>query len=380
MSETVYHFSDKIYYNPDTMAAAMKKLKEIQQFEDITDYGMLKNDLAKSCSSKRYYMHVYKPSIDSTYFTDVATTTLAYNIWIFYNKFNQEFPEGTIEDVQNYFIHGSHDLSKDEKNTHKYNDLDIFDSELFIADALYAYYNEYEIITNPDKISELAGKASSELGDNVIMLEKSEMINGEKIKFYYLGTDFYDISGYLLQHDYNAAFLADRIPGNIFDALDKHYDDEGETGDEIITISNSYYESYCTFNDNWAAYADYNGYIVVKDNYFTETICHEFGHLFDDLSMIELGAISLYGGDYDNFGLFGKWDKLAKKYADDIYTIRVGANIGCGYSEKEMLEQHNEFFAEAFQLYFYSEETRAALPVEIRDRIEYEINKYASAK
>ena len=117
-----------------------------------------------------------------------------------------------------------------------------------------------------------------------------------------------------------------------------------------------------------------DGYIGVYGDNFTETICHELGHLFDKLN-VEFIFGNPWSPDYNKFNL-GVWDKLTEEYADEIYSIRIGADIGCGYSVEGMYDKHTEFYAEAFQLYFYSPETRAALPEEVRERIEWELEEY----
>ena len=52
------------------------------------------------------------------------------------------------------------------------------------------------------------------------------------------------------------------------------------------------------------------------------------------------------------------------------------SEINCGYIPDAMREKHTEFYAEAFQLYFYSPETRAALPKAVREEIERELEMY----
>lgn len=372
---TEYYYSDTISYNPDIVSNAMRALKEIQLYEDTADYAKLKNDLTINCTSKRYFMHKHNNLIDSTYYTDVATTTLAYNIWIFYNKFNDSFDNDIISDVNNYFIYGSHDLSNDSFSFFggATGDMDLFESDLFIGDALYAYYNEYEIIDNENRYEDLMNRIDADVDDEYVIFRKVEYINGERMEFYYVGVNFYDISSQMLHHEYNSNFLAERFDGEILDAISDHY----PIGDEIIIVSNECRRDIEEENSTTAAYAAFpEGYIVVYNDCFTETICHEFGHLFDDLNMVDLILGLTYSPDYNN-GNFGKWDKLTEEYAEAIYSIRIGADIGCGYSVEGMYDKHYEFYAEAFQLYFYSPETRAALPEVVRERIEWELEEYA---
>jgi len=150
----------------------------------------------------------------------------------------------------------------------------------------------------------------------------------------------------------------------------------GKSGNnDIIMLGSEFYERKVTDPNSFAAYTWRKGNIVVKDNYFCDSIIHELGHKFDDTNMIDIGDGYL-NFDYSWLNI-GIWDKLAIKYAENIETIRIGADISCGYSTSDLLKKHNEFYAEAFQLYFYSPETRAALPEAVRNRIETEINKWA---
>ena len=69
-------------------------------------------------------------------------------------------------------------------------------------------------------------------------------------------------------------------------------------------------------------------------------------------------------------------DTVKEKYADDIYTIRVNNGLIVGYSPDKTREFDCEFYAEAFRMYFYSPETKAALSSAVRVAIEKEIFTY----
>ena len=362
-------------YDYESLTNAMYCLLKMQELEDKKDFGKIKNEY----QSKRYTAPVYRNNIDCTFYTDMATSTLGYTIWYIRNisENSDWFPDDMEHLLARYYDDGSHDLVNDSEGEYAdfEGDMNIFDADIFTYEALYAYYNEFELVTG-DKIVEELGAA-----DDVprIILRKKEDINGEKISFYYIGYNFWDIGEQLIQHDYNTHFLEERIPGEVLDLIKEHY-----VSHHIITVGEVYYAEN-NFDKQidgitWAGIAyshPQEGYIGVKGDYFTEVICHEYGHLFDYYNVKWIGDSDYYiTQDYKKSNS-GTWDLLTKEYADEIYTIRKGADIGCGYDVEGMLDDHNEFYAEAFQLYFYSEETRAALPKEVREQIEKELKRDA---
>lgn len=364
-----------ISYDYESLTNAMYSLLKMQELEDKTNIKI--TNIKNGYKSKRYTAPVYENTIDSSFYTDKATSILGYTIWCIHciSENHDWFSDDMEHLLGMYFYEGSHDLVNDSEGEFDNfeGDMSLFDTDLLTYHALYAYYNEFELKTGDTIVKELGA------ADDVprIILRKKEDINGVKISFYYIGYDFYDIGVQLIQHDYNTRFLEERMPGEVLATIKDHYDSH-----YIVTVGNNYYNAN-NANDfkGWAGVAYWEpekGYIAVKGDYFTEVICHEYGHLFDAYNFTFIGMFMITP-DYNNIKL-GTWDRLAKKYADDIYTIRKGADIGCGYDVEGMLEYRHEFYAEAFQLYFYSEETRAALPKEVREQIEKELERDAGIK
>jgi len=354
------HCDDKINYSRSNAEGAIRCLKDLQALEDTPNFGVLTYNKNLKDGNHRYDEPVYDDKIDSTFYTDMATATLVYTMKVFHDSFGDRFSIDIAKYIENYFTEGSHDLVNDSSGEYADfdGDMSLFDANLHVADSLYAYYNEYQLVTG-DEERTINGYTYLDGDETKIVLKKTTDINGVDMDFYYVGEDFYDFSTKLLQHDYNANYLAERMPGEVLEAI------TSKTGvNDIVTMTETMYD-VSDSNKNWVAYANSVGYIVVKDDYFIETICHEIGHQFDWLNR---GAgITIVNGT---------WDKLADKYAEDIYSIRIGADIGCGYYPEEMKEMHTEFYAEAFQLYFHSPETRAALPKEVRDAIEQELEMH----
>jgi len=358
---TISHFDDKINYNPVNAQNALLCLKQLQEYENTPNFGELRYESPKDFKNKRYDEPEYYNEIDSTFYTDVATTTLAYTMKIF-AKMGDTYSENVKKYLEDYFTEGTHDLVNDSSGEYSIfnGDSTLFDANLDIADSLYAYYNEYQLVTG-DEEKKINDYTYLDGDIPKIVLKKTTDINGVDMDFYYVGDSICDFSAQLLQHDYNVTFLAERIPGEILELPII------KTGtNDIVTVTEDIY-NVMNKDKGWAGYNNIlNGHIVVREDYFTDVIFHEFGHSFDRLNQD-------FSNDYNNNNT-GTWDKLTEKYADDIYTIRKGADISAGYKADGMREKHNEFYAEAFQLYFYSPETRAALPKEVRETIEEELS------
>jgi len=359
IGETISHCDDKINYNRSSAESAIRCLKDLQVLEDTPNFGVLTYNKKLKDGKHRYDEPVYDGKIDSTFYTDMATATLVYTMRIFHYSFGDIFSDDVNKYLENYFTEGSHDLTNDSEGEYAdfEGDMSLFDANLHVADSLYAYYNEYQLVTGDEektinKYTELDGDEPK------VVLKKTDDINGVDMDFYYVGATFYDFSTKLLQHDYNANFLEERIPGEVLEAT------TSKTGvNDIITMTETMY-NMSDSNPYWGAYAWVTGHIVVRDDNFTEVICHELGHVFE------------YSADNQWHNSEEIWGGLSDKYAEDIYLIRKGADISCGYYPEEMKEMVYEFYAEAFQLYFYSPETRAALPKEVRDAIEQELEMY----
>ena len=392
-----------ITYDNDSLTNAMYCLLKMQELEDTKDFGKIKNEY----TSKRYTAPVYVNTIDSTYYTDMATSTLGYTIWYINNTHPEDFPDDMIEMLDNYFQEGSHDLIDDTKDIFdqffdpirdttigqildpivdffdQSGDMRLFNSGLFMHEALYAYYNGFYLVTDEETDSKLVQGLHA--NDNVprIILKKPENINGETIDFYYLGDDFYDIGGQLIKHDYNTRFLGEKMPGKALEVINDYYNNHC-----IVTVGNDYYKK--NNFEGWAGLAciggPSTGRIAVKGGYFSDVILHEYGHLFDYITNehVDEDGNTIYDYEYiyneegnRERGVWGIWDQLAVRWADKIFGSRKDVKIKAGYHWLELMEKPNEFYAEAFQLYFYSEETRAALPDEVRETIEEELERIA---
>lgn len=366
------HPSDGIYYNPSSALNALRCLFNMQKFEDIPNFGKINEHVL----SGRYDIKSYSDKIDSTFYTDMATSTLSYTMQLlndWYHDFGDTFDDKFLDEYITY-IYDEHDLVNDSNGEFAgfEGDDSFLESDMYIAEALYAYYSEFQLVEN-DERNDIINRLDVSGISNEIIIKKTENINGVDMDFYYVSEDCYGLSQYLFKHDYNTKFYSDRMPGNILEAITTKFNKN-----DIITVTEGY-RSHMSYTGNWAAYADYEeNTIVVKDDYFTDVICHETGHLFDHLNAIDVGKDCYVDFDYTNFVNLGRWDRVAEKYADEIATIRRGADISCGYTSDGMRNDHSEFYAEAFQLYFYSDETRAALPNTVRERLEKEIEKYAN--
>jgi len=363
------HCDDKINYNRSNAESAIRCLKDLQTLEDTPNFGVLNYNSSNNLKNNRYDEPVYDGKIDSTFYTDMATATLAYTMKAFYDSFGDRFSVDVVAYIENYFTYGSHDLVNDSSGEYAdfEGDMSLFDANLHVADSLYAYYNEYQLVDNGYDISRINSITYLDGDEPKIVLKKTDNINGVDMDFYYVGVNFNDFSTKLLQHDYNANFLEERMPGEVLEAV------VSKTGNnEIVTVTENIYNEMNT-DKGYVAYACYwRGAVVVRDDYFTDAICHEIGHLFDYVDC-ENPDDFYESYDYDNNT--GTWDKLAEKYAGDIALIGLCFGIG-GYLPSSMRKMHYEFYAEAFQLYFYSPETRAALPKEVRDAIEQELEMY----
>lgn len=381
-------------YDYESLTNAMYCLLKMQELEDTKDFGKIKNGY----KSKRYTAPVYENTIDSTFYTDMATSTLGYTIWRIRNisENHDWFPDDLEGLLATYYNKGSHDLIDDTENIfdHFYHpifdffdqsgDMRLFDSGLFMHEALYAYYNGFYLVTDKETDSMIVDALDARSEEPRIILNKPENINGETIDFYYIGNNFYDIGGQLIKHDYNARFLEERMPGEALDAINDYYDNH-----YIVNVGNDYYEA--NGFEGWAGLAwsgsPSAGRIAVMGDYFSDVILHEYGHIFDyiiDQYEDEDGNIvNDYEIVYNNEGkrvykgIWGVWDQLTVKWADKIFNSRQEAEIKAGYHWLELMGKHKEFYAEVFQLYFYSDETRAALPKEVRETLEEELERIA---
>ena len=372
-------YSNKIVYEPLSALNAMRCLLNMQNLEGKPNFGKLKYKSSFVNIKNRYIIENYKDKIDSTFYTDTATSILGYTI----QKFDEMFYgfQDIFDDYYSY-IDDEHDLINDSEG--EYGDFkgddSIFEDIEGMSEAfrLYAYYSDFEIITDDEKeklltddLLWMTSKNNKISGNFDFIFKKKENINGSVVNFYYVSDQLWQIDTKLLQHDYNLNFLSDRIPGNVLEwSKFKH-------GDDCLNITTLCMSclGYGRERIEWAGLALTNSAnIYLNDNYFTDAICHEIGHLVDNSSMISQDVMSPIF--FENGGK--TWDILADEYADDIATIRIGADISCGYAADQMKEMIQEFYAESFQLYFYSEETRSALPKDIRGKIEGEIENYTS--
>ena len=372
-------YNDTINYFPSNVENAFNCLLNMNELEKKPNFGKLKYVESKDTSNKRYDIEEYKDKIDSSFYTDKATVTLAYTIKALQDNFG-EFENSDIDDKYwKYFGYDEiHDLSNDSEGefANFSGDESLLNSKELVGPfmKLYAYYNEFQLLSDNEK-----GKFVNKPYPTIIakgnIIKKTEVINGVEMDFYFVFGDrlrqFHDL---MLLHEHNMQFLEDRIPGNVLDAIVKRY---GEN--DIITISQGYVDQMRQYEDNdwWAGKAyRYDGRMIIKDSWFTEAICHEMGHLFDWVGN------TVFDGylQYDYFSIFGRevgmWQQLAEKYADDIYTIGVNNALKAGYSPDKTREKDWEFYAEAFRMYFYSPETKAALPSAVRAAIEKEIFTY----
>lgn len=358
---------NSIVFDKESAMSAFKCLMNMQDLEKDPKFGNLK---AVYPLNTRYTVKKNN-EIDSTFYTDKATSILAYALYRYDQDMN-DFDETLFDRLISYTF-DEHDLINDSQGEYSNfkGDMSFFDSKFWVHEQLYAYYSEFEILSSEENQEIFKRIESNEEIDDRVAIKKTENINGVEMDFYYLGSTFDDLTYQILEHDTNIVFLKERIPGNVLNAINL----ERDCNDIISIAYDCLPES--EQKDSWAAYAEYTyGSVVMKNGYFEDVICHELGHHFDKINEVDLGPF-YFTVDYNN-GDFGKWDVLAKKYADEIETIRVGADISCGYYAEDMIDMHYEFYAEAFQLYFHSPETRAALPEKVRNTIEGEINKYAN--
>lgn len=370
-------YSDKITYDVDSLVNAFNYLMQLQELEDIPKYGKLKYEGEKS---KRYIMDEYVDTIDSTFYTDMATSTLAYTMKFFAERFGEVYSEvysdgvyydGVYNAICRYFTDGSHDLTNDSEGefANFEGDDSLFDANLDIDESLYAYYNEFQLVTGEQEQDLINNNLFNEKEDKGrIALKRTDKINDGEIDFYYVGFDFYDISDNLLQHDYNVKFLSEKdIPKKVL---------ESGKDNDIITLTRGYYEN-TDRNPAAVAYTikagEHRGNIIVKADWFTDAICHELGHRFD--RGIEYNSLSPLMPIPKNFFRNETWNRLVETYAEQLSTFIPGAGT-CDPSF--LIEYPHEFYARVFHTYFYSPETRATLPAKVRKQIEAEINKYTN--
>lgn len=357
----------KIIYKEINAKNAFKCLMIMQRYENFDNFGELKCDYPKT---NRYTLE-YNNDIDSTFYTDKATSILAYAISLYSTDIESDFAKEIYELSWLYSngLNFDYDFINDSKGEYaNFNgDLSILESGLLSLDRLYAYYSEFQTLSEDEEKKIFKRLYLSEYPDFRIAIKKTTTINGVDTDFYYLTSTYYDLGREIYEHDLKAKYLEDRFSESVLTAINN-----SRRSNDIIIASRDF--SYS--DPNFAAFAEYRyGSIVVKEGYFEDSICHEMGHMFDRTNDSLFEQLSS-GPDYNAFN-FGKWDLLAKKYSDDIATIRKGADISCGYDADKMRDKHSEFYAESFQLYFYSPETRAALPEEVRNTLEKELSKYA---
>ena len=380
--------SNGIVYDVATVENAMRCLLDMQALEETPNFGKLTYKSSSDVPNNRYNIEEYKDRIDSTFYTDMATSTLIYTMDFLRNNFDEQFSWDMLGDIYEYGIYDYDGVDLINDSEGEFADFN-GDNSILQLDGistfktLYAYYNEFKLISGEEKqhfIDNEVGYKEGRYGlytDFEMILKKTENINGTEVNFYYVGDDTFRMSLQLSEHESNINFLNDRMPGNVLNAIL----DNGADDINIVTFSKDCFSDGSDDEpkkSNWAGMAythlDYNyGNIFINADCFDEAVIHEFGHLFD-----KVNAGDFLTFDYSIDGKFGIWDIYAEKYAEDIATIRMGADISCGYDADSMKEKHYEFYAEAFQLYFYSEETRAALPEKVRNRIETEIRRYAN--
>lgn len=373
-----------IVYDVATVENAMRCLMDMQELEETPNFGKLTYKSSSDVPNNRYNIEEYKDRIDSTFYTDMATATLIYTMDFLRNHFGEQFSWDVHTYIYEYGINDYEGVDLINNSEGEFADFNGDSSILELGitavfKQLYAYYNEFELISGEEKEKFITNEVVYKEGrfglytDFGMILKKTENINGTDVNFYYVGDDTFYMSLQLGRHESNINFLNDKMPGNVLNAIL----DNGADDINIVTFSKDCFSDGSVNelkNANWAGLA-FNvgnyGNIFIRHNYFNDSVIHEIGHLFDRVNIFDIRTLD-YGWN------IGVWDKLAEKYAEDIATIRKGADISCGYEASEMRAKHNEFYAEAFQLYFYSEETRAALPEKVRNRIETEIEKYAS--
>lgn len=351
--------SYEIVFDKDSSKAAIECLMNMVELERTPKFGSLKNEYAKTNRYKIEENNV----IDSRYYTDKSTTLLFYAMEVYGGV--DFWSNKKMTDLHEKFKNVVHDF-EDNSFSNEKNDRSIVEMnngiEIDDFGKLYAFYSGFELLNEKEE-EELVKTLAYDLDDidyNAI-LKKTEVINGVEKTFYYLSADWFDTYTQTINHQLYVDYIEARFSGDILKSLS-----ENANGNDIIIFSSSYSD----LMGNIAAYANSDrGHVVVNEEYYEDSICHEIGHVFD----LNVSFDRLY---FDINGVFGLWDSLANKYAEDVYTIRQGADISCGYSAEAMEDDHREFYAEAFQLYFYSPETRAALPKKIRKTIEYEINRF----
>lgn len=353
--------SNTVVYDVDVVENAMRCLLDMHKLEETLNFGKLTYKPSSDIPNNRYNIEEYKDRIDSTFYTDMSTSTLIYTIDFLRNNFLVKFDIPT--DVYNYGINNVDLINDSESEFANFNG----DSSILELDdisepfKLYAYYNEFDLIIGDerekffDRYDEYLNGVYDYTGmnsDYEIILKKNENINGSEVNFYYVSDIYWDISEQMLQHDYNVEFLRDRISGGVLESAKAGYPDIDTV--EILTFSKSCFEGGFS---SWAG-MNFGPSIFIANGYFDYAICHEIGHGFDH-------------GSWNT----DEWNMLAQEYADDISMI-TDSFVGIGYSANEMKVAVSEFYAESFQCYFYSEETKAALPNKIRVKLDKELEKY----
>ena len=114
-SDTKSYSSDKIYYDVSCVENAFMCLDEMQHLEDNPNFGQLTDNVHDNAPSERYDIEKYNDKINSKAYTDVATSTLGYNIWFFTNKFNESFSDDVNSKIDDY-------LTSEEIETFGYDD------------------------------------------------------------------------------------------------------------------------------------------------------------------------------------------------------------------------------------------------------------------
>ena len=383
--------SNGIVYDVATVENAMRCLIYMKVLEKMPNFGKLTYKSSSDFSNNIYNIEEYKDRIDSTFYTDMASYTLMYTMNFLEDEFIEQF---SLLAEEYYQLKGVDIINDSEGEFADFNgDSSILELDLHNIispmHSFYAYYNEFELVSGEEKVKFITNEVGYEEGkyglytDFGMILKKKENINGSEINFYYVSDTSRGTSRQLDEHQSKVKYLSDRIPGNIFNAIL----DKGADSIDIVTFAKDCFSNGSDDEPkkaNWAGRAfkgDNYGNIFLGQSYFDDVVIHEIGHLFDDVNAItlDLGSSYVFSASLDyNAYNFSYWDIYAEKYAEDIATIRKSADISCGYEASGMRAKHNEFYAEAFQLYFYSEETRAALPEKVRNRIETEIEKYAS--
>ena len=228
--------NDKIVYDVISIEKSMRCLMNMQELENTPNFGKLTYKSPDGVPNNRYNIEEYKDRIDSTFYTDMATSTLAYTTFFLKNNFGEEFDSDVFNYCNLYAMNGTHDLVNDSEDG-----FDDFNGDEYIFEnldgvidlfKLYAFYNEFQLVLDEEKNKFVEDKlwftdgsgGKGIYSDFSIVLKKRENINGSFVDFYYVSDRYFDISEQMIQHDYNKKFLGDRIPGNVLNACSSHYE------------------------------------------------------------------------------------------------------------------------------------------------------------